>query len=216
MNSIAEKSLMAGLYHEVEQRFAAFRDPAHGWEHIERVYKLSLQIADAEGADQLITGIAALLHDLGRLSHQKGKHHSELSVAEARPLLENYALSSEQIEAILHAIAAHSFSKGQDAESLEALCVRDADRLDALGAIGIMRWAMTSVLKQKDYTLTYHPDDPFGTRHELDDKKYRLDHFSIKLLRLTDTMGTRTGRDLAQRRTAFMRAYLEEFKSELD
>ncbi len=209
-------SLETDLYTEIERRFAGFDDPAHGWEHVRRVYNLALRIAREEGADTLITGTAALLHDIGRLVHKKGVHHAELSVEESRQILARYPLKPEQVEAILHAIVAHSFSQGIEPRTLEARVLRDADRLDGLGAIGIMRWAITGTMKHKAQALNYHPADPFGEQHELDDRHYMLDHFSTKLLKLEDGMYTATGRALARHRTAYMRAYLQEFKSELE
>lgn len=215
MSPIAEQQMLADIYQEVQQRFATFDDPAHGWEHIERVYNLALRIADEENADRLIVGIAALLHDLGRLIHRKGTPHALLSVEESSVILQSYALEPEQVENILHAIAAHSFSQGIEPRTLEACVVRDADRLDGLGAIGILRWAITGTIKRKAQTKSYHPDDPFGEHHELDDRLYMLDHFYTKLLKLEEGMYTTTGRVLAQQRTDYMRAYLQEFKLEL-
>jgi uncharacterized protein len=131
-------------------------------------------------------------------------------------MLKRYPLTAEQIEDILHAIAAHSFSQGIEPRTLEARVVRDADRLDALGAIGIMRWAISGTLKRKSQTRNYHPEDPFGEHHELNDRLYMLDHFATKLLKLEEGIYTATGRELASQRTAYMRAYLQEFKAELE
>jgi uncharacterized protein len=215
MSPIAEQQMLADIYQEVQQRFATFDDPAHGWEHIKRVHNLALRIADEENADRLIVGIAALLHDLGRLIHRKGTPHALLSVEESSVILQSYALEPEQVENILHAIAAHSFSQGIEPRTLEARVVRDADRLDGLGAIGILRWAITGTIKRKAQTQSYHPEDPFGEHHELNDRLYMLDHFYSKLLKLEEGMYTTTGRVLAQQRTDYMRAYLQEFKLEL-
>lgn len=215
MSTIAEQQMLTTIYQEAQQRFADFDDPAHGWEHVRRVYDLALLIANEEGADKLIVGIAALLHDIGRLIHRKGTPHALLSVEESRVILQNYTLEPEQIENILHAIAAHSFSQGIEPRTLEARVVRDSDRLDGLGAIGILRWAISGTIKRKAQTKSYHPEDPFGEYHELNDRLYMLDHFYTKLLKLEEGMYTTTGRTLAQQRTAFMRAYLQEFKIEL-
>jgi uncharacterized protein len=129
--------------------------------------------------------------------------------------LERYRVPDTQREAIQHAIIAHSFSKGVEPRTLEARVVRDADRLDGLGAIGILRWAITGAVRRSSSTRSYHPTDPFGDEHKLDDTHYLLDHFYTKLLKLVETMATRTGRELAQRRTDFMRQYLDEFRQEL-
>jgi uncharacterized protein len=213
--TIEEFQILSQVYSEIEQRFQQFDDPAHGWEHVQRVYNLALFIAKREGADHFITGMAALLHDLGRLSHEQGQHHADLSVSEAGLLCQQLRIAPHSQEAILHAILAHSFSRGVQPRTLEARVVRDADRLDGLGAIGIMRWAITGAVRRDPQTLCYHPGDPFAEQHTPDDSHYMLDHFFSKLLRLSEGMTTATGRELAEQRTAFMRTYLNEFRYEL-
>ena len=210
-----EFQILSQVYSDIEQRFQQFHDPAHGWEHVRRVYNLALFIAEREGADHFITGMAALLHDLGRLSHEHGQHHADLSVSEAGVLCQQLRIAPHFQEAILHAILAHSFSRGVQPRTLEARVVRDADRLDGLGAIGIMRWAITGAVRGDRQVLCYHPSDPFAEQHAPDDSRYMLDHFYSKLLKLSDGMTTATGRELAEQRTAFMRTYLNEFKREL-
>lgn len=211
----SESQLLSDVYAEVEQRFEGINDPAHGWEHIQRVYKLALYIAEQEHADTFIVGMAALLHDLGHLSHDPTKHHAELSVSSAAGLLSAYSIAPGTQQAILHAIAAHSFSLGIEPGTPEAKIVRDADRLDSLGAIGILRWAITGTVRRTPQTQPYHPDDPFAASHTPDDHRYMLDHFFTKLLKLSSTMSTQTGRTLARQRTAFMHAYLAELRKEI-
>jgi len=210
-----ESQLLLDVYAEAQERFSLLNDLAHGWEHVQRVYRLALHIAQQEGADPFIVGVAALLHDLGRLTHDETRHHADLSVIHARDLLTRHQVPPDKQEAILHAIDAHSFSKGLQPRTLEARIVRDADRLDSLGAIGILRWAITGTQRGTPETRSYHPDDPFAEWHPLDDRRYMLDHFYSKLLKLSDTMSTQTGRKLAERRTRFIRTYLDEFKDEL-
>ncbi len=216
---LVESEVLSQVYKDVRKRFTGVDDLAHGWEHVNRVYNLALSIARQEEADAFVVGMAALMHDLGRtVRHDEANgnaHHADLSVTLATELLQAYRVPAEKQQAILHAIAAHSFSKGVEPLTLEACIVRDADRLDGLGAIGILRWAVTGTYRRTPETVSYHPDDPFGEKHELDDHRYMLDHFYSKLLKLAETMTTRTGRVLAQRRTAFMRTYLYEFKREL-
>ncbi len=220
MNEI--NSLLSNIYAEVQQRFAGFDDPAHGWEHVSRVYTLALHIAGQEGADRFIVGMAALMHDLGRTAQhgdntkQPKQHHADLSVTLAAELLNAYQVPPDTQQAILHAIIAHSYSKGIEPRTLEARVVRDADGLDSLGAIGILRWAITGTIRRTPQTSTYHPDDPFAEQHVPDERSYMLDHFYSKLLKLADTMATETGHAMAQRRTAFMRDYLDEFRKELN
>src|SRR5689334_22881698 len=142
METIAvETEVLSQVYLEVQQRFAGFDDLAHGWEHVKRVYMLALHIAEQEGANRFITGMAALMHDLGRLSHDPARHHADISAMYAAELLIPYHLAQDTQEAILHAIVAHSYSRGIEPYMLEAGVLRDADRLDSLGAIGILRWA---------------------------------------------------------------------------
>ena len=210
-----ESQALAKAYAEMQQLYIGFDDPAHGWEHIERVYRLALRIAGQENADTFIVGMAALMHDIGHLSIDTLLHHADLSMSMAGELLLAYDVSAGTREAILHAIAAHSFSLGIEPRTLEARVVRDADRLDSLGAIGILRWAITGAVRRTGETQIYHPNDPFAEWHALDDRRYMLDHFFTKLLKLDGTMATQTGRALAQERTVFMRAYLDEFRKEL-
>jgi uncharacterized protein len=211
-----ESQILSKVYSEMHQRYVGFDDPAHGWEHIERVYRLGVYIAEQENADTFTVGMAALMHDIGHLSTEKSKHHADLSVSKAGELLLTYDVSSDTREAILHAIAAHSFSLGIEPRTLEARVMRDADRLDALGAIGILRWAITGTVRRTAETYTYHPEDPLANWHTLDDRRYMLDHFFTKLLNLEDTIATQTGRVIARERTAFMRVYLDEFRKELE
>jgi uncharacterized protein len=220
-------AVLAQVYREVEGRFSSVgrADLAHGWDHIERVYRLALAIAQREGADQFVVGMAALLHDLGRVATEgegeerlftaQERHHADLSHDLAAEVLAAHGVPAEEREAILHAVLAHSFSRGIEPQTLEARVVRDADRLDGLGAIGVMRWAITGALRAVAETRPYHPTDPFAEQHVPDDRRYLLDHFYTKLLRIGEMMGTATGRALAQERLAFMRRYLEEFRREL-
>ncbi|HLI08507.1 MAG TPA: HD domain-containing protein [Ktedonobacteraceae bacterium] len=215
-----ETRVLTETYEEVQQRFAAIDDLAHGWEHVQRVYNLALLLADQEKADRFIVGMAALMHDLGRTVPQSAngketRHHADLSIEFARELLDARQVPAEKQRAILHAINAHSFSRNIAPLTLEAGIVRDADRLDALGATGILRWAITGTMRRNAQTRTLHPEDPFAEWHTLDDKRYMLDHFYTKLLKLDDTMTTASGRALAQQRSAFMRAYLEQLRKEL-
>jgi uncharacterized protein len=214
-----ESGVLDEVHAEVQRRFTGIDDLAHGWEHVERVYTLALAIAEQEGANRFTVGMAALMHDLGRAAaHQEAEaqHHADISVTRATEVLERYRVPALIQRAILHAILAHSFTKGIEPRTIEAQVVRDADRLDSLGAIGILRWAITGTARRTPETASYHPSDPFGEQHVWDDKHYMLDHFYTKLLKLQEGMLTKTGRMLAQRRTAFMYTYLDELKQELD
>ena len=214
-----EAEVIAHIYKEVERRFHNVDDLAHGWEHVSRVYTLAGYIAEQEGANDFIVAMAALMHDLGRSVQDatvgRQQHHADISVTLARELLATYQVPEDSQEAICHAILAHSFSRDIEARTIEAQVVRDADRLDGLGATGILRWAITGTLRRTPQTRSYHPTDPFDEQHEPDDQRYMLDHFYSKLLKLSDTMATATGRALAAQRTAFMQSYLDELREEL-
>ena len=210
-----ESSMLAEVFTEVQARFADFTDLAHGWEHVYRVYHLSLRLAEQEHADGFIVGMAALLHDVGRTIQEPKKPHAERSAILATKLLIRYDLSNETLQAILHAILAHNYRRGITPETLEARVLYDADRLDSIGANGLMRWAMTLKNKKWSEWKSYHPDDPFAVHRTPDDQSYWLDRFFTKFLALPEVMKTETGRNLAQRRLAFLRLFLQELQVEL-
>lgn len=207
--------MLAEVSTELQARFADFTDLAHGWEHIQRVYHLALHLAEQEHADSFIVGMAALLHDVGRTMCDPTRAHAERSAILATDLLAPYDLPRDTQQAILHAILAHSYRRGIAPETLEAQVLFDADRLDSLGASGVMRWAMTTKRGKWPETKTYHPNDPFATQRVPDNKHYLLDLFFTKLLRVHEVMQTAAGRTMALRRTAFMRVYLQELRQEL-
>ena len=210
-----ESRMLAEVFTKVQVRFADFTDLAHGWEHVYRVYHLSLRIAEQEHADSFIVGVAALLHDVGRTTQEPKKPHAERSAILAAELLAQYDLSDETQQAILHAILAHNYRRGITPATLEAQVLYDADRLDSMGASGLMRWAMTVKNKKWSEWKSYYPDDPFAVHRTPDDQRYLLDRFFTKLLFLSDAMMTETGRTLAQNRLTFFGLFLQELQVEL-
>ena len=115
-----QASIQATIYQEVKERFAHVDDLAHGWEHVQRVYTLALSLAEQEGADSFIVGVAALMHDLGRAAPHATKHHAEVSVALAGEILATHNVPLDIQQAIFHAIEAHSFSRHMEPHTLEA------------------------------------------------------------------------------------------------
>jgi uncharacterized protein len=210
-----EASMLAEVFMEVQARFADFTDLAHGWEHVYRVYHLALRIAEQEHADCLIVGMAALLHDLGRTTRDPSRPHEERSAILATELLARYHLPTSAERAILHAILAHSYRRGITPATLEARVLYDADRLDSLGASGLMRWAMTLRSKKWSEWKSYHPDDPFAAQRSPDEQHYLLDRFFTKLLTLPGVITTSTGRAMAEQRVAFLHLFLQELQQEL-
>jgi uncharacterized protein len=217
MMEISERAihLLAEVATKAQAYYRDFADLAHGWEHVQRVYHLALHLAEQEQADGFIVGMAALLHDLGRTTRGPMRSHAERSAKLAKKLLAAYDLPHETQHAILHAILAHSYCHGVEPATLEARVLYDADRLDRLGASGVMRWAMTTKHGPWPETRTYHPDDPFALWREPDGQRYLLDRFFTKLLKLQEAMTTTTGRAMAARRIAFLHLYLQELQHEL-
>ncbi len=189
-------------------------DPAHDLSHIKRVVNNALYLSDIESCNKEIVLPAAWLHDCVQVpkdSPQRAQA-SQLAADEAVRFLRTQEYPEALLEAVHHAVAAHSFSAGIPVESTEAGVVQDADRLDALGAIGIARCLLTGGALGSDI---YHPDDLFAERRELDDKAFMVDHFHTKLFKLPDTMQTTAGREEANRRVAMMRTFLEELAREV-
>jgi uncharacterized protein len=189
-------------------------DSAHDLSHIRRVVKTARDIAQREGGALEIVVPAAWLHDLVVVpkSSPDRARASRLSAEAANALLEKMEYPSEWLAAIAHAIAAHSFSAGIEPETLEARIVQDADRLDALGAIGLARCFATAGALG---TALYCESDPFASNRELDDRRWALDHLPKKLLRVADSMKTKTGTSLARERAEFLRLFLQQMAREL-
>ncbi|MEM9533013.1 MAG: HD domain-containing protein [Pseudomonadota bacterium] len=189
-------------------------DPAHDLQHVLRVVANTRQLLNAEQGDARIAEPAAWLHDcitLPKNSPDRAKA-SALAAQAARPVLTELGIPSALHDAIGHAIEAHSYSANIPPRTLEAAIVQDADRLDALGAIGIAR---CFTVGGTFHSSLYHPDDPFCTRREPADREFCIDHFYAKLLKLADTMQTPAGREVARQRTAVLERFLDDFRSEL-
>lgn len=164
----------------------------HDSDHVKRVVRLALMIAEKEGGDIEVVKTAAELHDVARNEENHAIKGSEI----AREILRGKGYDVEFIEKVCHCIAAHSFSSGVEPETLEAKILSDADKLDAIGAIGVARAFMFAGEKGRDIEST-------------------LRHFEEKLLRLKDVMHTETGRKIAEERHRFLREFYERIKVEL-
>lgn len=189
-------------------------DTAHDLNHIKRVVKTTLYLSDIEKADIEITLPAACLHDCVAVAKDSPlrAQASRLASKAAVEFLAGIGYPGSLLPGIAHAIEAHSFSANIPCATLEARVVQDADRMDALGAIGVAR--CFSVGGQFGLPL-FNPDDPFCERREPDESAWTIDHFYTKLFRLPDTMQTDAGREEAQRRVAVMRSYLEQLRQEI-
>lgn len=189
-------------------------DPAHDLGHVERVVSTAKEIGDAEGANPEVLVPAAWLHDCVRVAKDSADRPraSRLAADRAVALLGDAGYPRSHLADIHHAIVAHSFSAGVTPQTREAEVLQDADRLDALGAIGLSRCLLVGGHLG---TPLASPVDPFCRTREPDDRRFVLDHFFTKLLHLAETMKTRAGRKLAAERTRFLRHYLEVLEREL-
>ena len=189
-------------------------DTAHDITHTERVTANAKMIADNLDSDRQIVIAAAWLHDCVSLpkDHPDRKKASVLSADRAVQFLTGQDFPEGKLDQVHHAIAAHSFSAGIKPETTEAKILQDADRLDALGAIGISRCLL--VAGQLGRTL-YHPVDPFCKERTPDDSEWTIDHFYSKLFKLPGKMQTEPGKEIANKRVEFMKKYLEELAGEI-
>lgn len=186
-----------------------FTDGAHGLDHFYRVADNACRIANGQGHLEAIE-IACLLHDIVNYpkNHPDRKKSAERSADYAVNLLQSRGCQQDLINLVREAITCHSFSGGLKPTSWEAQCVQDADRLDAVGAIGIAR---TFYVCGSLGGVMMHPEDPLGYHRELDDSKYCLDHFQIKLNQLQYLMNTPMARSWARKRSVLMEAFRHQF-----
>lgn len=189
-------------------------DAAHDIAHIERVVMNAEKICLAESADKEIVTAAAWLHDCVIIpkDHPDRKKASTLAAQKAAEFLSKQNYPANKIPAVAHAIETHSYSAGLEPKTIEAKIVQDADRLDALGAIGIARcFSVGGALNSS----MYDPDDPFAKNRELDDLEWSVDHFYVKLFRLPELLNTDTAKAIARERVEYMKSYLDQLSTEI-
>jgi uncharacterized protein len=189
-------------------------DPGHGPVHLERVVATAVRLAQEEGARLDIVLPAAWLHDCVHVAKDSpGRANaSRLAADHALRFLESSGYPAECLPDIRHAIEAHSYSAGIAPRTIEAKVVQDADRLDALGAIGLARCVAVGAALGRPL---YEPEDPFCRSRAPDDRGAAVDHFYSKLLKLAGTMQTAAGRREAARRTKFLESFLAQLESEI-
>ena len=194
------------------------QSPAHDFQHVLRVYKNAEMISKQEkgSVDLDVVLAAALLHDL--VVYPKGSIKTINSADDSaeiakKILLENKNYPREKIEKVADAIRTHSYSKKLVPRSLEGKILQDADRLDAIGAIGIAR---TFSVGGSENRSLYNPTDPFyKSERQLDDTQWTLDHIKKKLMILKNSMHTKTAKKIAEERTEFMELFLNQLRSEI-
>ena len=195
-------------------------DPVHDFDHVLRVLALARRIGQAEGADRAVVETAVLLHDIYRVDEDRQAHvqnaetgdHALLAADAARDLLKrlNPGVDPAFVEGVVHAIAAHRFRNAVDPQTIEAKTVFDADKLDAIGAIGIARaYAYGGMTRQKLWGEV--PDGyPGGGREHTPRHE-----FIYKLARIHALLYTDTGRAIARERHAYMVAYFDRLEREI-
>jgi uncharacterized protein len=206
--------LFDDLKRDVEEMLAN-RDPGHDFSHVTRVFKIAERIGRQEGADIEILLTAVLLHDI--ILYPKGSEKRSRSAEEsamlAQSMLAAHGWPIDKIEKVTYCIRTHSYSLNLKPDTLEAKILQDADRLDALGAIGIARTFSVGGSEMRKF---YNEEDPFcRTGRKSNDMLWTMDHFKEKLLQLENTMHTETAKREAYKRTCFMKVFLAEIEKEL-
>lgn len=201
------------LKEEVRKRLEN-NDSAHDFEHIMRVYKIAERIGKNEKANMKLVRASVLLHDVVsyKKSDKRSKNASTQSAMQATKILPKYGYNADEIRIIVQAINEHSFSKGIVPHTIEGKILQDADRLDALGTIGIARTFAVGGSEKRPF---YNQDDPFCQRRIPDDAKWTLDHFYKKLIFLEKKMNTKTAKKEAKRRTRIIKIFLKDLKKEI-
>jgi len=189
-------------------------DPAHDFEHVMRVYNNAQKIAKKEKANQKLVLTAALLHDIVSYpkSSKRSKFSSVDSAKKSKIILKKFGFSEKEITIVSDAIEDHSFSQNKIPETLEGKILQDADRLDALGAIGIARVFATSGSLNRPF---YNINDPFCSKRNANDSLWAIDHFFNKLLKLESMMNTKSGKIEAKKRTKVLKEFLKQLKNEI-
>lgn len=189
-------------------------DGSHDLSHLLRVWKNATAIHDEEGGDLEILAAATILHDC--VAVEKNSSHraqaSRLAAEKASKLLADIGWQSPRVAATAHAIEAHSFSANIPPRTLEAKILQDADRLDAIGMVGAAR---CFYIAGRMGSGLYDPLDPMAIDRNLDDKSFAIDHFEVKLFKLTAGFNTVRGAQIAKVRQERLRRFLGEFLDEI-
>ncbi len=180
-------------------RYAMGEDPAHGWPHVERVLTIADSIARnyCDRINREVLALALVLHDIGRFTGDSNRHHAVVSAEEASRILREHGYEPTVIDAVKHAIIAHSWSLGLEARTLEAMIVSDSDKLDALGAVGIARVFHTGCQMNRGF------EDSIG-------------HFYEKILRIPEKLYLPESKAIAEERLQIVKMFLEAWRREVN
>jgi uncharacterized protein len=191
-------------------------DAVHDFDHVLRVLALAERIGRAEGADEEIVRAAALLHDVGRArADVEGLDHAVLGAVQAREILAGQPPA--KVKAVARAIAAHRYRTAPEPETLEARVLFDADKLDAIGAVGIARAFAYGGARGQRLWAPIASVDAARWKEEGDDPNIHtpVHEFVVKLSRLKGLLFTSTGRAIAEERHAFMVRFFERMDAEV-
>lgn len=203
------------IIEEAKREFMKARK-SHDWEHTERVYKLCMHIGEKEGANLEILAIVAYLHDIGREEQDKNKGkvcHALIGAQKANIILKKYNYPEDFREKVIHCIQTHRFRGNDIPQTLEAKVLYDADKLDAIGAIGIARaFVFAGEIGAKVHNKDL--DIEKSKSYTEEDTAYR--EFMVKLRKIKDMLLTSEGRKIAESRHEFMLAFFERLNLEVD
>jgi uncharacterized protein len=191
-------------------------DAVHDFDHVLRVLALAERIGQAEGADMEIVRAAALLHDVGRArADVEGLDHAAVGAEMARAILAGQPPA--KVEAVVHAIAAHRYRTAPEPETLEAQVLFDADKLDAIGAVGIARAFAYGGAHGQRLWAPIESVDIARWKEEGDDPDAHTPahEFAVKLSRIKERLFTPTGRVIAEERHAYMVSFFERLDAEV-
>ena len=198
-----------------ERKFKAAKG-SHDWEHTLRVFRLCRRIGNAEGADMEVLLIAACLHDIGRCYQDASNGricHAEKGVELAEPLIQSLPLSEERKQNILHCVRSHRFRGHGAPRTIEARVLFDADKLDALGAVGVGRaFLFAGEVGARLHNSQVNIDDT--QPYSKEDTGYR--EYRVKLSKIKDRILTDEGKRLAADRDAYMVSFFDRFLSEYE
>ncbi|EQC46260.1 HD domain-containing protein [Bacteriovorax sp. Seq25_V] len=213
-NYIISNSKLTEDSFETIKNFYLNDDPAHDWLHIQRLLKQGIDFGTHLGASLSILLPAILIHDI--INIPKGSRlrskASLLSANKTKELLGKTDYTDKEIESIAQVVLEHSYSANLPATSLESEILQDIDKLDAMGAIGVMRWAATSAKMKSKF---YDEDNPWAEGRELNDFQFALDHFETKLLKLEGRLNTEIAKKEGQKRLQFFYEFLSQLKAEI-
>lgn len=207
--------LIDRIHSQVEPRFAGLQG-SHDWAHTLRVDRLCRQIGPREGADALVLALAACLHDIGRSQQDRSRGavcHARQGAEMAATILAKHRLAADIKANVLHCIRSHRYRSGESPQTIEAKVLFDADKLDAIGAVGVAR---AYLFAGEVGAMLHNPNNAIDDTvpYSRDDTGYR--EFRLKLRHIKDRMLTTEGQRLAAARHGVMVEFFKKFIAEIE